>query len=70
MPYTAEKPPLAETSDQLRARIPGWGVDLDPKDRPAFPRERFDPARPAPTGTSRTASPRSGRGSVRSSTSS
>ncbi len=44
MPYTAEKPPLAETSDQLRARIPGWGVDLDPKDRPAFPRERFDPA--------------------------
>ena len=43
MPYTAEKPPLPETSDQLRARIPGWGVDLDPKDRPAFPRERFDP---------------------------
>ena len=43
MPYTAEKPPLAETSDQLRARIPGWGADLDPKDRPAFPQERFDP---------------------------
>jgi hypothetical protein len=44
MAYTAQKPPLAETSDELRARIPGWGVDLDPKDRPAFPRERFDPA--------------------------
>ena len=44
MAYTAEKPPLAETSDQLRARIPGWGVDLDPKDRPAVPRERFDPS--------------------------
>ena len=44
MPYTPEKPPLPETTDQLRARIPGWGVDLDPADRPAFPRERFDPA--------------------------
>jgi hypothetical protein len=44
MAYTPEKPPLAETSDQLRQRIPGWGVDLDPADRPAVPRERFDPA--------------------------
>ena len=43
MPYTAEKPPLPETPDQLRARIPGWGVDSDPKDRPSVPRERFDP---------------------------
>jgi hypothetical protein len=41
--YTAAKPPLAESSDELRARIPGWGVDLDPKDRPSVPRERFDP---------------------------
>ncbi|MCI2240463.1 hypothetical protein MO973_33800 [Paenibacillus sp. TRM 82003] len=41
--YTAAKPPLPETPEQLRARIPGWGVDLDPADRPAFPRERFDP---------------------------
>ena len=44
MPYTADKPPLPETPDQLRARIPGWGADLDPKDRPSVPRERFDPA--------------------------
>ena len=44
MAYTAEKPALAESSDQLRARIPGWGVDLDPKDRPSVPQERFDPA--------------------------
>jgi hypothetical protein len=44
MPYRPEKPPLAESSEQLRQRIPGWGVDLDPKDRPAYPRERFDPA--------------------------
>jgi len=41
--YTADKPPLAESSEQLRARIPGWGADLDPADRPAVPRERFDP---------------------------
>jgi hypothetical protein len=44
MAYTADKPPLPETPDQLRARIPGWGVDLDPRDRPAVPREVFDPA--------------------------
>jgi hypothetical protein len=43
MPYTSDKPPLPETPEQLRARIPGWGVDLDPADRPAVPRERFDP---------------------------
>ena len=43
MAYTAEKPPLKESSDDLRDRIPGWGVDLDPQDRPSVPRERFDP---------------------------
>jgi hypothetical protein len=43
MTYTAEKPPLAMSSDELRARIPGWGVDLDPADRPSVPREQFDP---------------------------
>ncbi len=43
MAYTADKPPLAESTEQLRARIPGWGVDLDPQDRPSVPRERFDP---------------------------
>lgn len=43
MAYRAEKPPIAESSDELRARIPGWGVDLDPKDRPSYPREKFDP---------------------------
>jgi hypothetical protein len=42
MPYTSEKPKLAESSDELRARIPGWGVDLDPKDRPSVPKEKFD----------------------------
>lgn len=45
MAYTAEKPPVAASSDELRTRIPGWGVDLDPKDRPSVPREQFDPGR-------------------------
>jgi hypothetical protein len=40
--YTAAKPPHPETADELRARIPGWGVDLDPRDRPSVPRERSD----------------------------
>jgi hypothetical protein len=44
VPYTAAKPTLNPSADELRARIPGWGVDLDPNDRPAVPRERFDPA--------------------------
>jgi hypothetical protein len=43
MPYTPEKPKLAESSDDLRLRIPGWGADLDPEARPAVPREKFDP---------------------------
>ena len=38
MTYTAAKPPLPETTEQLRARIPGWGVDLDPADRPSSPK--------------------------------
>jgi hypothetical protein len=41
--YTSEKPPLATPVEQLRARIPGWGVDLDPADRPSVPKEIFDP---------------------------
>jgi len=44
MVYTSEKPPLPVSLDELRATIPGWGADLDPKDRPSVPRERFDPA--------------------------
>jgi hypothetical protein len=42
MPYTADRPQRRSTNDELRARIPGWGADLDPKDRPAVPRERMD----------------------------
>jgi hypothetical protein len=43
MPYTAEKPLPPPSSDELRARIPGWGADLDVRNRPAVPRQRFDP---------------------------
>ena len=43
MPYTSEKPRNARDPRELRESIPGWGVDLDPKDRPAVPREQFDP---------------------------
>jgi hypothetical protein len=43
MTYTPHKPPLTPDSPQLRARIPGWGADLDPADRPSVPRARFDP---------------------------
>jgi hypothetical protein len=43
MAYTADRPLQVPSADELRGRIPGWGADLDPKDRPAVPRERFDP---------------------------
>ena len=39
-PYTAGKPVPPESAAALLARIPGWGADLDPKDRPSFPREK------------------------------
>ncbi|MCU1570619.1 MAG: hypothetical protein JWR33_1360 [Naasia sp.] len=42
MAYIADKPTPPPSADELRARIPGWGADVDPKDRPAFPRERRD----------------------------
>ncbi|MCC9173951.1 hypothetical protein [Arthrobacter sp. zg-Y179] len=43
MAYTPQKPALTPTSEELRARIPGWGADLDPRDRPAVPKLQFDP---------------------------
>jgi hypothetical protein len=33
--------PAATSAEELRARIPGWGVDLDPADRPSVPRLDF-----------------------------
>ena len=38
--YTREKPRTAPDSDELRRTIPGWGVDLNPADRPSQSRER------------------------------
>jgi hypothetical protein len=35
--YTPASPPRP-SADELRARIPGWGVDLDPADRPSYPK--------------------------------
>ncbi|MCC3289671.1 hypothetical protein [Arthrobacter sp. zg-Y1110] len=43
MAYTPQKPTRTPSSEELRARIPGWGVDLDPRDRPAVPKLQFDP---------------------------
>lgn len=52
---TATEPPFATPNlpgseqgrrvdrDALRARIPGWGADLDPADRPSVPRLQFHP---------------------------
>jgi hypothetical protein len=40
MPYTREKPHTVPSSDELRRTISGWGVDLNPADRPSVPKER------------------------------
>lgn len=42
MPYTADDRPLRRSSEELRAQIPGWGADLDPADRPSYPKLRRD----------------------------
>src|SRR3712207_5729711 len=39
--YTPHKPPLPESIDALKARIPGWGVDLDPAARPSVPKLKY-----------------------------
>jgi hypothetical protein len=38
--YTADDRKPRETPEELRARIPGWGADLDPEDRPSHPKLR------------------------------
>lgn len=37
-PYIADPPRRVPSADELRARIPGWGSDLDPADRPSVPK--------------------------------
>jgi hypothetical protein len=43
MPYTNTRHERRIDPEAMRARIPGWGVDLDPADRPAVPREWPEP---------------------------
>jgi hypothetical protein len=38
--YTADHPAVPDT-DSLRARIPGWGADLNKEDRPSVPKLKF-----------------------------
>ena len=44
--YVPDQPRMRETPEQLRARIPGWGADLDPADRPSHPKLRYAPESP------------------------
>jgi hypothetical protein len=41
--YVRDKRTPVPAREELRARIPGWGVDLDPADRPSHPKLRYAP---------------------------
>jgi hypothetical protein len=41
--YVPDAPRMRESPEQLRARIPGWGADLAPADRPSHPKLKYDP---------------------------
>jgi hypothetical protein len=42
--YLPGEPARHVDREALRSRIPGWGADLDPADRPSVPRLQYDPA--------------------------
>jgi hypothetical protein len=44
--YVRDKRTPTSSREELRARIPGWGADLDPADRPSSPKLQY----PADTG--------------------
>jgi hypothetical protein len=44
--YVRDKRTPPPSREELRARIPGWGADLDPADRPSYPKLQY----PADTG--------------------
>jgi hypothetical protein len=44
--YVRDKRTPPPSREELRARIPGWGADLDPADRPSYPKLQY----PAATG--------------------
>ncbi|MFE5840005.1 hypothetical protein, partial [Arthrobacter sp. NPDC056493] len=39
-PYISGKRIPPKSAEELRTQIPGWGADLDPADRPSYPREQ------------------------------
>jgi hypothetical protein len=41
--YVRDKRTTPPSREELRARIPGWGADLDPADRPSHPKLRYAP---------------------------
>ena len=41
--YVRDKRTPTPSREEMRARIPGWGADLDPADRPAYPKLRYAP---------------------------
>ena len=41
MPYVASDHTKKYDPEALRQRIPGWGADSDPADRPSHPREKL-----------------------------
>jgi hypothetical protein len=40
--YTREHPRTGASTEELRRTIPGWGVDLNPADRPSYPKEKTE----------------------------
>jgi hypothetical protein len=41
--YLPDKRTPTPSREELRARIPGWGADLDPADRPSHPKLQYAP---------------------------
>ena len=41
--YVRDKRTPPPSREELRARIPGWGADLDPADRPSYPKLQYAP---------------------------
>ena len=41
--YLPSEPRDVPSAEQLRERVPGWGADLDPADRPSHPKLQFAP---------------------------
>src|SRR3712207_5487558 len=39
--YLRDKRTPPPSREELRARIPGWGADLDPADRPSYPKLQY-----------------------------